>query len=70
MDTGEGKAPGVEKASPQTGGPEVKRTLVERVADVLWTVSDHGMPVWVYLPQARRVIAMVRRHDSRKGAKK
>ena len=55
----------------------MKRTLVERVAMKLWWDAT-GKPWKIAMGwarkswkrEARHIIAMVRRHDARKGAKK
>ena len=55
----------------------MKRTLVERVAIEMYNNAINNpwgnTSEWVresWKREARRIIAMVRRHDSRKGAKK
>ena len=45
----------------------MKRTLVERVGLVIW--GDTYTDAWK-LRMARRIIAMVRRHDARKAGKR
>jgi len=57
----------------------MKRTLVERVAEVLFTRYNNMNIPWritsellrdTWRGEARRIIAMVRRHDDRKAGKK
>jgi len=53
----------------------VKRTLVERVAVACWEISngmrcEGAIPTEWHVSEARRLIAMVRRHDARKAGKR